>query len=172
MHAAGYLFSFGGRTNRAGYWIFVLIAVVYLLQLGGVAFRVLAKDPDNPILIGEIGVFVIPLVVASLAVTARRLHDCGLSAWWLLLFLIAPSVLAGIGAILALEAGGENPLSLALELVGAVISTWGFVQLGCLRGTVGNNRFGADPLVVAAHLVPDTEAKPLVRAPLSPRPAT
>jgi uncharacterized membrane protein YhaH (DUF805 family) len=29
-----------------------------------------------------------------------------------------------------------------------VLGIWGFVELGCLRGTAGPNRFGPDPLVV------------------------
>jgi uncharacterized membrane protein YhaH (DUF805 family) len=32
------------------------------------------------------------------------------------------------------------------ELVSLALMIWGFVELGCLRGTVGPNRFGPDPL--------------------------
>jgi len=52
----------------------------------------------------------------SLAVGVKRCHDRDMSGWWLLLLLI--------------------------PLVGAI---WGFIVLGCLRGTVGDNRFGPDP---------------------------
>jgi uncharacterized membrane protein YhaH (DUF805 family) len=31
-------------------------------------------------------------------------------------------------------------------LAAAAIAIWGFVELGCLRGTPGPNRYGADPL--------------------------
>jgi len=31
-------------------------------------------------------------------------------------------------------------------LGGIAIGIWGFVEIGCLRGTPGYNRFGADPL--------------------------
>jgi uncharacterized membrane protein YhaH (DUF805 family) len=33
-----------------------------------------------------------------------------------------------------------------LELVAFVLCLWGFVELLCLRGTRGPNRFGPDPL--------------------------
>ena len=32
------------------------------------------------------------------------------------------------------------------DFVGIGIQLWGFVELYCLRGTVGQNRFGPDPL--------------------------
>jgi uncharacterized membrane protein YhaH (DUF805 family) len=56
------------------------------------------------------------MTVLSLAGQVRRLHDRGRSGWWLLI------AATGIGAI------------------------WLFVECGFLRGTVGSNRFGADPL--------------------------
>jgi uncharacterized membrane protein YhaH (DUF805 family) len=38
------------------------------------------------------------------------------------------------------------------HLASFAITVWAFVELGCLRGTVGPNRFGPDPLMPA--LVP------------------
>jgi uncharacterized membrane protein YhaH (DUF805 family) len=37
-----------------------------------------------------------------------------------------------------------------LHLVSFAITVWAFVELGCLRGTVGPNRYGPDPLEPAA----------------------
>jgi uncharacterized membrane protein YhaH (DUF805 family)/TM2 domain-containing membrane protein YozV len=39
---------------------------------------------------------------------------------------------------------------LALGGVSMAISVWALIELGCLRGTVGSNRFGTDPLERAA----------------------
>jgi uncharacterized membrane protein YhaH (DUF805 family) len=33
-----------------------------------------------------------------------------------------------------------------VSLLGAVLSAWAFVEIFCLRGTRGPNRFGSDPL--------------------------
>jgi uncharacterized membrane protein YhaH (DUF805 family) len=33
--------------------------------------------------------------------------------------------------------------------LGFAVLVWAFVELGCLRGTLGPNRFGPDPLVAA-----------------------
>ena len=37
-----------------------------------------------------------------------------------------------------------------LQLISFAIAVWGFVEIGCLRGTVGPNRYGPDPLSVPA----------------------
>jgi uncharacterized membrane protein YhaH (DUF805 family) len=33
-----------------------------------------------------------------------------------------------------------------LSLAAGIIAIWGFVELGCLRGTPGPNQYGPDPL--------------------------
>jgi uncharacterized membrane protein YhaH (DUF805 family) len=50
-------------------------------------------------------------------VNAKRLHDRDKSGWWVLITLI--SILGDL---------------------------WLVVECGCLRGTVGENRYGPDPL--------------------------
>ena len=61
--------------------------------------------------------FSICSIWANLAVNVKRWHDRDKSAWWLLIELI--------------------------PLIGAI---WVFIELGCLKGTYGKNRFGPDPL--------------------------
>jgi uncharacterized membrane protein YhaH (DUF805 family) len=82
-------------------------------------------------------------LVAALAVAARRLHDRNKSAWWLLIMyvpLILLSAFSQIASMSSPEAGaGFGVLSLPFSI-------WILVELGCLRGTVGSNRFGPDPL--------------------------
>ncbi|MBN1911205.1 MAG: DUF805 domain-containing protein [Pirellulales bacterium] len=58
----------------------------------------------------------IPMVWISLAIQIKRWHDRDKSGWWIF-----------IGFI---------------PIIGAI---WAFVETGCLRGTFGPNRFGADP---------------------------
>jgi uncharacterized membrane protein YhaH (DUF805 family) len=40
----------------------------------------------------------------------------------------------------------EGGTGIVLHVVGFAISVWAFVELGCLRGTVGPNQYGPDPL--------------------------
>lgn len=56
-------------------------------------------------------------LIPGLATAVRRFHDRDKSGWWVLIAFV--------------------------PLIGAI---WLFVELGCLRGTYGPNRFGPDPL--------------------------
>jgi uncharacterized membrane protein YhaH (DUF805 family) len=95
-------------------------------------------------LLAALVIIYIPLIWIGLAIGAKRLHDRDKSAWWLLLFYLAPSVLSG-----AANHAGDVGFSI-LYLASFAITVWAFVELGCLRGTVGPNRFGPDPLAPAA----------------------
>lgn len=67
---------------------------------------------------GAIGLIVsLVLIYPSIALSAKRWHDRDKSAWWILINLI--------------------------PIVGWI---WSLVENGFLRGTVGPNRFGPDPL--------------------------
>jgi uncharacterized membrane protein YhaH (DUF805 family) len=89
--------------------------------------------------------------ISGIAVAIKRLHDRDKSGWWLLLFYFAPVVLIGIGTLLGVasvlgESAGGGILAMIFYVAGAVAGIWGFVELGCLRGTVGPNQYGPDPL--------------------------
>jgi len=150
MNWGHYLFGFSGRLNRAKYWLWVLIYLIVAIVMGAVIYFV------NNELVGGVVQLVFSLIafISSLAIMTKRLHDRNKSAWWLLVFVLVPSVLLGIGvgAITygALAGGGElGALGLAggaFTLAGGAILIWAFVDLGCLRGTIGANRYGPDPL--------------------------
>jgi len=83
-----------------------------------------------------------PPIASCLAVSVRRLHDRDRSAWWLLLYLLAPLTLQTIAAFNDLDAA----LTVMLNVLAGAITIWALVDLGCLRGTWGTNRYGPDPL--------------------------
>jgi uncharacterized membrane protein YhaH (DUF805 family) len=149
MDLGSLLFSFSGRINRAKYWLAVLIYVVVMVVIGLVlvaAFH--AGGPGNivSLLFGVIAFVVyIAMLVSGIAIGIKRLHDRDKSGWWLLIFYVLPSVIAGIGSGIG-EASGAEGISALFALVSFGISIWAFVELGCLRGTVGPNNYGPDPL--------------------------
>jgi len=87
--------------------------------------------------------------IAVFAIGIKRLHDRNKSGWWILLFYFGPSVLAGIG-----NSSYNDAVALVLNLASFVIAIWGLVELGFLRGTVGSNQYGPDPLDPVAPPVP------------------
>ena len=155
--------TFSGRARRAEYWWFYLFTILAgvaasLLDsafglgssgAGGSAASALSNGPINSLL--SLG-----LLLPTLAVAVRRLHDVNRSGWWLMLpfgALLAIAVFIGIfaaGAV-GLRTGGEGPGAAAI--VAIVIAGIGvlatFILLlvwFCTRGTDGPNRFGPDPL--------------------------
>lgn len=152
------LFGFKGRINRAKFWLACLIYTIVMVAL--LAFIILSLGGVDKDRIGDIigtgllfvavgAVVFIVLLWSSLATAIKRLHDRGKSAWWVLLFWILPGL---IGAVADNTTG---TVSLALNVVSIVLSVWGFVEVGCLRGTQGPNEFGPDPLGAPA-LAPGT----------------
>lgn len=142
MQALARLFSFRGRTSRLNYWrtwlgmnlaIAVLWVVFIFIAMGAGEIAVI------PMLL------VIPLLIASAAVSVRRLHDRNKSAWWLLVFWIVP--LAGlVVAQLLTEKTGEGGLAAELALWASLASQlWALVELGFRRGSPSANRFGSPP---------------------------
>ncbi len=100
--------TFSGRANRPEFWWFTLFGV-----LGGIAasivdaaiFRSADYGPLN-------GLFSLAMLLPSLAVSIRRLHDTDRRGWWVLLHFV--------------------------PLIGTIILIIWF----CGRGTPGRNRFG------------------------------
>ncbi|HEX4302620.1 MAG TPA: DUF805 domain-containing protein [Rhizomicrobium sp.] len=103
----------------------------------------------------------------SIAVMTKRLHDRNKSGWWVLVFFVLPLVfsvprfaemftifshLNDFVKAAANHAGQppftESPLAILGGGAAAIINLWAFVELFCLRGTAGDNRFGPDPLAV------------------------
>jgi uncharacterized membrane protein YhaH (DUF805 family) len=74
------------------------------------------------------------------ATAAKRLHDRNKNGWWLLLFFVAPTLLDKFWSWL------DNPtVALLVSALSFGLSVWCFVELFCLRGTKGSNRFGPNP---------------------------
>lgn len=112
------LFSFKGRIPRRTYWLWSILTVVsFILPL---ALLVPLLDSKETALEATGLILFIPLLIvfiwASFAVRVKRWHDHDKSGVWLLIGMI--------------------------PYVGGMIS---FIFLGCMRGTLGPNRYGDDP---------------------------
>jgi uncharacterized membrane protein YhaH (DUF805 family) len=151
------LFGFDGRINRGKYWLAVLIYVAIwtsfiagsLVWLGGLDTDNLLSFAGAGLAIWFLGFILLILMTWSgLAVGVKRLHDRDKSGWWILLFWLGPGVLGGWHT--APGMGGSFVLSLAA----GGIAIWGLVELGCLPGTPGPNRYGPDPLDTVAFTPP------------------
>ena len=162
------LSRFDGRINRARYWLAALIIlgsmVVALVLLA--VFCLIFGIPTGPLAINLVGVSasfqlddsdtgaLLPKLVAVLMTlvfvwffaiaSIKRLHDRDKPGWWIVPFIIAPGLHAQFGDWLR-GSGFEFLVGLAV----LIASVWGFVEMSCLKGTSGPNRFGAHPLAPA-----------------------
>jgi len=75
------------------------------------------------------------------ATSIKRLHDRNKGARWMVAFFVIPGLYDRFVDRLA-----ESYPADLLGLVVGVLTLWGFVEMLCLGGTSGLNRFGPDPL--------------------------
>lgn len=136
------LFSFRGRASRLTYWRIGLATAAISAVLWVTTIFVTMGAGDIaliPILL------VLPVLAVNLAVCVRRLHDRGKSAWWLLVFWAAPLVFLGLTQWLTDQTGEGGPAALATILTALALELWALVEIGFLRGSPGDNRFGPPP---------------------------
>ncbi len=100
--------DFSGRARRREFWMFVLFCAIFAI----VASIIDAIIGTNG-LIG--GLFILIVIVPSIAVSVRRLHDVGKSGWWYFINFI--------------------------PLIGGL---W-FLYLTILEGQQGTNEYGPNP---------------------------
>jgi uncharacterized membrane protein YhaH (DUF805 family) len=106
-------FGFSGRARRKEYWMFGLISAVISIALA-IVDAVVSSGGESGI--GVLGLlYSFAVLIPSLGVSVRRLHDTNRSGWWLLIGLV--------------------PLLGAIVLLVFVLT----------EGTHGANNYGADP---------------------------
>jgi len=155
------LLTFRGRMNRAKYWEAALILTGIAIVMGLIAAATLAMIQSGvaaAYLKHPVGVPVAFVVIMSVALLAlaipgcfiaiKRLHDRNKSGHWLWLFCLAPTVLNLLGKLAVAQGAAQVGMVIMLASIG--ISIWGFVDMACLPGTSGPNRFGPDPLQAPA----------------------
>ncbi|MDP1913851.1 DUF805 domain-containing protein [Brevundimonas sp.] len=143
------MLTFRGRLTRLGYWRWQLALVVIGAGLGYAPVAVAMAGGPRWLSALAFAPMAIALI-ASVGVAARRLHDRGRSVGWLIVFALAPLSLSAFSIWLSegtafVEQGWAAPTALAASLISLILSFWGFVEIGLLRGHPGSNRFGPPP---------------------------
>jgi uncharacterized membrane protein YhaH (DUF805 family) len=146
----GYLYtSFEGRIGRKSYWVgtIVLIIVMMVVMFGAVFLiggSVLANDFQTRLI-----TFVLQLLFLypSAALMVKRLHDRNRPGYFAA-FMLVPVILKGITDLMGMTGDpiNQNGLDYLFNIVIFIVAIGFFVELGCLRGTVGSNQYGPDPL--------------------------
>ncbi|WP_272986353.1 MULTISPECIES: DUF805 domain-containing protein [Hyphomonas] len=122
--------DFQGRSMRSEYWwvylfnmIIVAIWAILFFVLGGINMRTEEVSPLGFILIALIAIYGLAIVIPSIALFVRRLHDINQTGW-IYLGLVVASVIPVIGFIASIA----------------------MIVIACIPGTKGPNKYGPDPL--------------------------
>lgn len=107
--------TFSGRTRREEYWLFYLDCLIVSSALSSLSLSLVHNIVANVIVTTISVAWTLFVLIPSLAVLVRRLHDTNRSGWWLLLFL--------------------------LPIIGGIV----LFVFTVLPGTVGENDYGDDP---------------------------
>ena len=169
-----YLFRFDGRINRALLWQALLIVallaallgvisqVIHLINAEGAlklslkldfdfglddlfklvdprAYRPLSSLDRTNLILKAFGLSLFLWIYLATAI--KRLHDRDRRGWWLVLFFFLPGLYSQFSDLLP-----NSYWMLPFWLVASILWLWGFVEMFIMPGSVGDNRFGPDPL--------------------------
>ncbi len=86
---------FSGRATRSEYWIFTLFSCLIVLVIGFGAWFLATKVGASPTVGFNnarilMGLYSLGVLLPTIGVSVRRLHDIGWSGWWCLLELLGP----------------------------------------------------------------------------------
>ena len=112
---------FGGRSRRKEYWYFLLFNIIVAIVLAWIDALLGTFSSSG---IGVLsGIYGLAILIPSLAVTVRRLHDIDRSGWWILINLF--------------------------PLIGSIV----LLVFAVSEGTPGNNQYGPNPKEATARVV-------------------
>lgn len=102
--------NFNGRARRKEYWMFFLINMIISMTLYGLAIIGTLSEIRilSTIGFGLYGLYTLAMLIPSLAVGIRRLHDTGRSGWWLLIGFV-PLIGAIVMLIFTVQEGDPCP---------------------------------------------------------------
>lgn len=126
LHVLKNYATFSGRARRKEYWMFFLISALIsiVLTLLDILLGTYSVEYEAGLFSG---LYSLLILIPSIAVVVRRLHDTDRSGWWILISLI--------------------------PLIGVIVL---FVFI-CLDSQPGTNRFGANPKEAASQTLPTVE---------------
>ena len=118
--------TFSGRARRKEYWMFFLFNVLISLGLG--VLDVVAGTYSVEYETGFFSaLYSLLVLIPSIAVSVRRLHDTNRSGWWVVISLI--------------------------PIIGVLV----LFVFTCLDSQPGTNRFGVNPKEAASQTLPAVE---------------
>ena len=152
--------DFSGRSRRMEFWMWQLfqiivyfVVIILVMMAGGGAM--MTGDPSAlaaagggiMIVIMLYGLYCLAVIIPSIAVAVRRLHDTNRSGWWVLgpivpYFLM---IVLGMMAMGSPDSAGLIGIIALLCMLAALGLALTLLVFYVLEGTKGPNQYGPDP---------------------------
>jgi uncharacterized membrane protein YhaH (DUF805 family) len=150
----GFYFSAKGRVSRSQYWLKFILPLFVIGLILGILKAINGETGTNKGPFSTLTfLFQLFTLWPGIAILVKRIHDRDKSGWlaWLL---YGPLIVALIFTIIAIVAFAYSDNAVWAPgivaglawLVAVVVGIWFFIEFGCLRGSIGSNRFGPDPV--------------------------
>ena len=97
--------DFSGRARRREYWFYILFYVIILVVLT-ICDTIIGTTMQGAGLGILTLIYLLAVLIPTLAVTVRRLHDTGRSGWWILIQLVP---IVGVFILLYFLVSDSNP---------------------------------------------------------------
>lgn len=146
FEATAFLYDPRGRCSRKGLLIVLGITLALQIALGMMIWKM-----GLPFTGGVATGIKLVFVWIALSATSQRLHDMGLSGWWIPAAIVALIVWwtgVSVAAFLLMQAGTittSNASLLALVCVFYLPIIAAAAWLHCAKGAAGENRYGPAP---------------------------
>lgn len=146
-------FTIKGRLGRKSFFKYNFLILVWyaMFMIALILLTVLLKWIGLPLpdSLFELIFYCVATVffMTEFCLVVRRIHDHDKSAWWLLpQFLVPFSIVIGAEIYTDMAESSFYWFGPEIQIACFVILLWSYIELSFLRGTVGSNRFGPDPI--------------------------
>lgn len=130
--------TFEGRARRTEYWMFALFNILIAMVLGFIEGMLgLAAETDSSVL-GAL--YSLGILLPSLAVGVRRLHDTNKSGWWMLLALVPLANIALFFFFIEEGSSGVNQYGPDPKAGGVAIGAAPSVPAGWIQDPTGRHQ--------------------------------
>lgn len=155
---SGHYLDFEGRAGRSQFWWYVAVYV-------GVGIIVSVIGSITMVGSGLRALYGLALLLPTLGITARRLHDMGRTASWVLLLAIpwVLSILMGLITLMSVMTFGIFGILFVFWPLFGLVSLAAVVLLiyFCAQpGTAGPNEYGPEPAGWTPHIAPVAPVPP------------
>ena len=138
-------FRFSGRAQRAEYWWFYLFTVLVTIGLSILDMSVFGIEFTSETFSPMSDMFSLAVLVPTLSLGWRRMHDIGRSGWWNFLILAPLAWMVAALIVFTVPEGdftGTGVLAVIIGLIGTLAAGIYVIVLLATDSDVGPNAYG------------------------------